>query len=124
MIPVDFRRVLVDQSEGVPPLAFLTRIVLLPAGNLLGWLLLVLAFSPYSFFDEVGRIPGVWMSAGFAAISMAIDVMFRRRARNRAPLVRWWSPYEGGTLLVFPSWMVGSFFVLFAIWVLVTHPGP
>ena len=64
------------------------------------------------------------MSAAFAAISMAIDVMFRRRSRNRAPLVRKWSPYDGGTLLVFLSWMVGSSFVLFAIWVLVTHPEP
>jgi hypothetical protein len=118
------RRVIVDEDQDVPRLAVLTRIVVPPLGNLLGIMLLSLMFWPLAWFDELGRIRALWLCAVGAMLAIPIDFLFRRRRRNQSPVVRWFSPYEGGTLLVVPSWIAGPILAVLLIWVILTHPGP
>ncbi len=117
------RRIIVDEERGVPPLSILTRIIVPPLGNLLGIVLLCMVALPFAWYEDLGRILCDWICVGVAMLAVPIDVLFRRRRRNQSARVRWFSPYEGGTVFLIPSWIVGPILAGLFVWVVVTHPG-
>jgi hypothetical protein len=95
----------------------LTRIVIIPFGNALGVLLFGLLASPVLVSSALGG-RAKWGAVLIPIASLAagiIDVRTRGRSPDPSPMVRWFSPYEGGNLVFIPSWLVSvAFLALFA----------
>jgi hypothetical protein len=98
-----------------------TRHVRIPFGNLLGLLLLCLILAPVfittAIFAHLDHPPlpfaiallGLMFSAPAAAA--VIDILWRQNQPDIGKLKRWISPFEGGTILLFPVWLVSLTFI-------------
>jgi hypothetical protein len=89
----------------------LTRIVIIPFGNVLGVLLLFLLISPVFLISAIGHDRGRWVAALLPVASIAvvvIDVRIRRSRPDIGAARRWLSPYEGGNFFFVPGWLIGA----------------
>jgi hypothetical protein len=101
-----------------------TRHLRIPFGNLLGLLLLCLMLAPIfiatAIFAHEDHPPLAFaifvLGLMFVVPSAAalIDIRWRRNQSDVGKLKRWISPFEGGTIILFPVWLVSlALIVLF-----------
>ncbi len=107
-----------------------TRVWVIPVGNPLGIVLVCLMVCPtvalgVAMPPDDGRsapvraavllIPGTLVLAG------AIDWRWRFRQPNVGRVVRWLSPYEGATVVVFPIWVCSASLLFLKVVALARH---
>ncbi|HEY1683597.1 MAG TPA: hypothetical protein VGG19_02445 [Tepidisphaeraceae bacterium] len=108
-----------------------TRRLVLPFGNLLGVTLLVLMFAPGMFsvwlFSLRNHKP-VWLLLLLLGLillgpltSIAIDYRWRCRQVGVGKFERWFSPAEGGAVVIFPVWLVATVLLLGMILTMVSE---
>jgi hypothetical protein len=98
-----------------------TRHVRIPFGNLLGILLLCLMLVPIfiatAIFAHDDHPPLPYMIAMLGlmffapAAAAVIDILWRQNQPAVGKLSRLISPFEGGTIILFPAWLVSLAFI-------------
>ena len=93
-----------------------TRHLRLPFGNLLGILLLCLILAPILLAAAIispNGNPPAWAMISLAAMmflapiaAALLDLLWRKKQPDCGKLERWISPFEGGTIIIFPAWIV------------------
>jgi hypothetical protein len=117
-----------------------TRHLRIPFGNLLGVTLTGLMILPVLLTAATFSMkehPPRWLLAILAALillgplsAVVVDCRWRWKPQDAGRIERWISPFEGGTLVIFPIWFVGMMFFLAVLytmakeWVRVAHRLP